>query len=59
MALSRELGWKGSGAAAACSLALATGLAVLTRAFGVLVFSKKYFRRGLGPTIALPANSPT
>ncbi|HEX9883109.1 MAG TPA: ferrous iron transport protein B [Desulfobaccales bacterium] len=37
-ALSREVGWKGAAAAAVCSLALATGLAVLTRAFGAVVF---------------------
>ncbi len=37
-ALSRELGWKGAATAALCSLALATGLALLTRAFGAVVF---------------------
>ena len=37
-ALSREVGWKGAAAAAVCSLALATGLAVLTRGFGAVVF---------------------
>jgi len=37
-ALSREVGWKGAAAAAVCSLALATGLGLLTRAFGAVVF---------------------
>jgi ferrous iron transport protein B len=37
-ALSREVGWKGAVAAAVCSLALATALGLLTRAFGALVF---------------------
>jgi len=37
-ALSREIGWKGATVATLCSLALATGLGVLTRAFGALVF---------------------
>ena len=37
-ALSREVGWKGAFTAAVCSLALATALALLTRAFGALVF---------------------
>ena len=37
-AMSREVGWKGAATAAVLSLALATGLAVLTRAFGALVF---------------------
>jgi ferrous iron transport protein B len=37
-AMSRELGWKGAATAAVLSLALATGLALLTRGFGALVF---------------------
>jgi ferrous iron transport protein B len=37
-ALSREVGWKGAAAAAVGSLAVATILGLLTRAFGTLVF---------------------
>jgi ferrous iron transport protein B len=37
-ALSREIGWKGATLAVVTTLALATGLAVLTRAFGALIF---------------------
>jgi ferrous iron transport protein B len=37
-ALSREIGWRGAAAAVIASLALALGLGVLTRMFGVLVF---------------------
>jgi ferrous iron transport protein B len=37
-ALSREIGWKGAAVAVVSSLALATGLALLARAFGALVF---------------------
>jgi ferrous iron transport protein B len=37
-ALSREIGWKGAAAAVIASLALAVGLGLLTRLFGVLVF---------------------
>ncbi|MEW6388313.1 MAG: ferrous iron transport protein B [Thermodesulfobacteriota bacterium] len=37
-ALSRELGWKGAGAAVAGSLALALGLGLLTRAVATLLF---------------------
>ncbi len=37
-ALSREVGWKGATIAALCTLALATGLGLLTRAFGTLMF---------------------
>jgi ferrous iron transport protein B len=37
-AMSRELGWKGAAGAAFLSLALATALGLLTRAFGALVF---------------------
>jgi ferrous iron transport protein B len=38
-ALSREIGWKGAAAAVVASLAIAVGLGLLTRMFGVLVFS--------------------
>jgi ferrous iron transport protein B len=37
-ALSREIGWKGAAVAVVSSLALATGLALLARAFATLVF---------------------
>jgi ferrous iron transport protein B len=37
-ALSRELGWKGAATAVLATLALATGLGLLTRTFGALVF---------------------
>jgi ferrous iron transport protein B len=37
-ALSREIGWRGAAAAVIASLALALGLGLLTRMFGVLVF---------------------
>jgi ferrous iron transport protein B len=37
-AMSRELGWKGALTAALLSLALATSLGLLTRAFGAMVF---------------------
>jgi len=37
-ALSREVGWKGATVAVVSTLALATGLALLARAFGALVF---------------------
>ena len=37
-ALSREIGWKGAAIAVVSSLALATGLALLARAFATLVF---------------------
>ena len=37
-ALSREIGWKGAAAAVVASLAIAVGLGLLTRAFGLLVF---------------------
>ncbi len=38
-ALSREVGWRGATAAVVASLALALGLGVITRTFGLLVFS--------------------
>jgi ferrous iron transport protein B len=38
-ALSREIGWRGAAAAVLISLALALALGLLTRMFGVLVFS--------------------
>jgi ferrous iron transport protein B len=37
-ALSREIGWRGAAAAVVASLAIALGLGLLTRMFGVLVF---------------------
>ena len=37
-AMSREIGWKGAAVAVVSTLALATGLALLTRGFGTLVF---------------------
>jgi ferrous iron transport protein B len=37
-ALSREIGWRGAAAAVVASLAIAVGLGLLTRMFGVLVF---------------------
>jgi ferrous iron transport protein B len=37
-ALSREIGWKGAAVAVVSTLVLATGLALLARAFATLVF---------------------
>jgi ferrous iron transport protein B len=37
-ALGREIGWRGAAAAVLSSLAIALGLGVLTRAFGLLIF---------------------
>jgi len=37
-AMSREIGWKGAAVAVVSTLVLATGLALLTRGFGALVF---------------------
>ena len=37
-ALSREVGWKGAATAVVVSLALALGLGLLTRAFGMMIF---------------------